>query len=138
MSSQKKVKPIVNLTKKGYTGFIEAFRAKMETHVHKTFNTQGIPDEFYNGCENIIKECLRDSTGFDPDIKISKEDYEKKYEQRKKLLAREGVSNYEKYNKRARQLKREKFPGVSTTILYNTPMPELEKMFGAPTSVLKT
>ena len=118
--SPKQVKSIANMTKKGYAEFVEKFRERMTTMS---------PDDLYEEIECVIQDCLRESIGFDPNMKMPKEISDKVYKQRKENLEKEGVSAYEKYNKPYRERVKQKFPGVSTTILYNNPLPILEKMY---------
>lgn len=111
----KQVKSVANMTKKGYNEFIEKFRGRLSDMTPDTF-------------EDIIQDCLRESIGFDPNIKRSPDVCKKLAEQRKQRLEKEGTTQYDKYSKLRYTRLKEQYPGISTTVLTRVTLSNLQKL----------
>ena len=108
-------KPIASLTKKGYNQVCE----------YITGNTD--PDTA-QVCLDLLKEALRNTIGFDPEVKADPEFCKKKNEQRRKNAEKEGITQYEKYIKPRYERLKEQFPGVSTHVLSRMSVSNIQKL----------
>ena len=93
------MKPIVNFTKKAYSGLTDYITANANPeHVEVVLG--------------LLKNGLREVCHFDPEVKCSPEVVKIRNTQRAERCARDGVSIYERYTKPRRQKIREKYPNV--------------------------
>lgn len=102
--SEMSLKPVVNFTKKAYSGLAE----------YITANASPEHAEFVLG---LLKDGLREVCHFDPEVKCSPEVVKLRSAQRVERCARDGISQYEKYSKPRQQKLREKYPDVPTRFL---------------------
>ena len=108
-------KSVASLTKKAYYGMCEYINGNASPE-----HAQMILD--------LMTEAMRATTGFDPNAKMPTETCKKMVEQRKQILEKEGVTQYEKYIKPRYERLKEQFPTVSTHELLKHPTSVLQKM----------
>ena len=95
-------KPVVNLTKVAFTRLCDHIKTKRTDH-----------EEIIE----ILTTALKETTGFCVDAKKPKEVYERQANLERERLAREGVTQYEKYKKKTYEKRKEKYPQIPTKVL---------------------
>ena len=95
------LKPVVNFTKKAYSGLTE-------------YITANASPEHVEVVLGLLKDGLREVCHFDPEVKCSPEIIKHRSAQRSERCARDGVSIYERYSKPRHQKLKEKYPNVPT------------------------
>ncbi|AGE54447.1 hypothetical protein PBCVKS1B_006L [Paramecium bursaria Chlorella virus KS1B] len=113
-------KPHANLTKKGYSRFMDMLKQKLISY--------HILEECIDDIEHIVQDCFKESIGFDPHASFPREVIHRNYKNRKELLVREEVSAYEKYGKKSIEKKKEMFPGLPIGVISHNGVKELERI----------
>ena len=102
--SKPALKPIVNFSKKSYSGICE-------------YITTNASPEHVEVALRLVKDGLREVCHFDPEIKCSPEVIKLRTAQQIAKCARDGVSVYEKYTKPKIQKLKVEYPGVPVRVL---------------------
>jgi len=110
-------KPVANLTKKGYSQICDYISGNASPE-----HAQMLLD--------LMTEAMKNTIGFDPEAKVSKEVREQKYNRLREKFGKLSVPDqYEKYGKKHYEKKKDMFPDVPTTLIKNNNICDLQKMF---------
>jgi len=106
------VKPIVSLTKKGYTQICD--------YIVKNINTDDA--ELIIG---MMTEAMKNTIGFDPTAKASRELCLRKYEQKKAKGVKNDPDHYNKYGKKSYEKKKALFPNIPASVVAKNSIEDL-------------
>ena len=109
------VKPITNLTKKGYSQICDYILGNAEPEHAKVVI-------------DLMTEAMNKTIGFDPNARVSRELSLQKYEQKKARGVKNDPDHYNKYGKKSYAKKKALFPNIPASVVAKNSIEDLVEL----------